>query len=376
MIGNLLEQVPTFWKIPVLASFVAVLLFCLLMLAGYRIKLPYFLGEIGPAPKSFESMEYIEKRIQQNIQREVTAALTHVMQHEELRREGLTYQAKSILGLQDSRYFAPGEKQQQEDRPRLSYQSSRVEEIIPTVDHQRHNSVSNLNKPVENKNPISVDPPVVVPGEGVRRRLDRTIRSQDTDRQRECGSPERSSLHNGHNLKRDTATPVKIRTHIHMDQNNKSPESSDVITCASLPENHTDGELTPENEGLSRKSKHEELDKPGVRMSSASDLQDYAKDVIDQSLKMFSENELSTESKMGLTFTELTPKSSQSEVASSVLGDPSISTQLKVVDLRNDCSVPGLKQLDSADRRLEAPCSPRTKAFIARVEEVLSPDID
>lgn len=49
MFTGLLGSVPFFWKIPVLLVFVVLLMFIMILIAGYRVRLPMFLGEIGPA---------------------------------------------------------------------------------------------------------------------------------------------------------------------------------------------------------------------------------------------------------------------------------------------------------------------------------------
>jgi len=49
MFSGLLETVPTVWKVPVLLLFMVMLLFLMILTAGYRIRLPFMLGEIGPA---------------------------------------------------------------------------------------------------------------------------------------------------------------------------------------------------------------------------------------------------------------------------------------------------------------------------------------
>lgn len=48
--ANLLDALPGAWKVPILIVFTSLLVLSLIMVAGYRIKLPYFLGEFGPAP--------------------------------------------------------------------------------------------------------------------------------------------------------------------------------------------------------------------------------------------------------------------------------------------------------------------------------------
>lgn len=49
MFAGLLAAVPIFWKVPVLLVFVLLLMLVMVMAAGYRIKLPMFLGAIEPA---------------------------------------------------------------------------------------------------------------------------------------------------------------------------------------------------------------------------------------------------------------------------------------------------------------------------------------
>jgi len=51
MFSGLLSSVPLFWKVPVLLVFVILLMFVLILVAGYRVRLPFFLGDISPAPR-------------------------------------------------------------------------------------------------------------------------------------------------------------------------------------------------------------------------------------------------------------------------------------------------------------------------------------
>jgi len=51
MFSGLLSTVPLFWKVPVLLVFVLLLMFVLILVAGYRVRLPFFLGDISPAPR-------------------------------------------------------------------------------------------------------------------------------------------------------------------------------------------------------------------------------------------------------------------------------------------------------------------------------------
>ena len=49
MFSGLLNNVPFIYQLPLLVLFCLVLLFTLLLVFGYRIRLPFFLGEISPA---------------------------------------------------------------------------------------------------------------------------------------------------------------------------------------------------------------------------------------------------------------------------------------------------------------------------------------
>jgi len=49
MFSSLLEPIPWFWKVPVLLVFVLLLMFCMILLAGYKLRLPFFMGELSPA---------------------------------------------------------------------------------------------------------------------------------------------------------------------------------------------------------------------------------------------------------------------------------------------------------------------------------------
>merc|ERR1712142_1147417 len=49
MFAGLLQEVPFFWALPILAGFLLLIMFIMILTAGYRVRLPLFLGEIGPA---------------------------------------------------------------------------------------------------------------------------------------------------------------------------------------------------------------------------------------------------------------------------------------------------------------------------------------
>jgi len=49
MFTGLLGEVPLLWKVPVLLLFVILLMFVMILFAGYEVRLPLFLGKIGPA---------------------------------------------------------------------------------------------------------------------------------------------------------------------------------------------------------------------------------------------------------------------------------------------------------------------------------------
>jgi len=49
MFSSLLSNVPLFWQVPVLVVFVLILMFLMVLVAGYRVRLPMFLGTIEPA---------------------------------------------------------------------------------------------------------------------------------------------------------------------------------------------------------------------------------------------------------------------------------------------------------------------------------------
>ena len=49
MFSSLLSNVPRFWQVPVLVVFVLMLMFLMVLVAGYRVRLPMFLGTIEPA---------------------------------------------------------------------------------------------------------------------------------------------------------------------------------------------------------------------------------------------------------------------------------------------------------------------------------------
>jgi len=63
MFTGLLGEVPLLWKVPVLLVFVILLMFVMILLAGYEVRLPLFLGKIGPANAASKDNLALEKQI-------------------------------------------------------------------------------------------------------------------------------------------------------------------------------------------------------------------------------------------------------------------------------------------------------------------------
>ena len=66
MFSNLIEEVPLFWKPFVFAFFCILILVVLLLVAGYRLKLPFWI-EIGPAPVAVASNANHTQALEQEI---------------------------------------------------------------------------------------------------------------------------------------------------------------------------------------------------------------------------------------------------------------------------------------------------------------------
>jgi len=63
MFTGLLGEVPLLWKVPVLLVFVILLMFVMILFAGYEVRLPLFLGKIGPANVPSKDSLALEKQI-------------------------------------------------------------------------------------------------------------------------------------------------------------------------------------------------------------------------------------------------------------------------------------------------------------------------
>eukprot|EP00092_Neocalanus_flemingeri_P018229 GFUD01019729.1.p1 GENE.GFUD01019729.1~~GFUD01019729.1.p1 ORF type:complete len:572 (+),score=123.07 GFUD01019729.1:68-1783(+) len=108
MFSGLLGSVPFFWKVPVLLVFVVLLMFVMILFAGYKVRLPLFLGEIGPASVPASNLA-LEEQI-----RDLKSMIGHI---------------KSGQSAVDGRtenclQFDPKDS-------RLSRQSSGIEELVP-----------------------------------------------------------------------------------------------------------------------------------------------------------------------------------------------------------------------------------------------------
>jgi len=84
MFNGLLGEVPFLWKLPVLLVFLIFILFFMVLLAGYEIRLPFFLGKIGPANSGIKDkhlekeIDHLKSVIQSLTNSEVKKELSHV----------------------------------------------------------------------------------------------------------------------------------------------------------------------------------------------------------------------------------------------------------------------------------------------------------
>jgi len=124
MFSGLLEAVPTVWKVPVLILFVLLIMFVMILMSGYQIRLPLFLGEIGPAPAN-PSVSGASKEIQ------------------ELKELLLQYQMQNLT-LTDRKMSAPV--------TRLEYdrQNSGVEELLPIESEEQSTERLHVGTPRKN----------------------------------------------------------------------------------------------------------------------------------------------------------------------------------------------------------------------------------
>lgn len=76
MFTGLLGEVPLLWKVPVLLVFVILLMFVMILFAGYEVRLPLFLGKIGPANVPSKDNLALEQQIT-----ELKSMITNIKSH-------------------------------------------------------------------------------------------------------------------------------------------------------------------------------------------------------------------------------------------------------------------------------------------------------
>ena len=119
MFSGLLATVPAVWLVPALLVFSLLLLFLMVLLAGYRVRLPFLLGEIGPAESVTSGlMETIRLTVQEELRRGLVgdSVVYTRLQHQETveRRQQALLQSAPVL---------------ERIQPILETQTSRVQEI-------------------------------------------------------------------------------------------------------------------------------------------------------------------------------------------------------------------------------------------------------
>ena len=80
MFNRLLGKVPFLWKLLVLLVFLILILFFMVLLAGYEIRLPFFLGKIGPANPGakYKEIDHLNSIVQLVTNSDVKKGLSHV----------------------------------------------------------------------------------------------------------------------------------------------------------------------------------------------------------------------------------------------------------------------------------------------------------
>ena len=113
MFSGLLNNVPIIYQIPIIVLFSFILLFVLLLIFGYKIRLPFFLGEISPAQAP-------------------AAPLGYDVQALELRNQKLSLEVKELKQLMGQ--FQPQSLAiaQEQRKPSVSG----VEDLVPVADKQ------------------------------------------------------------------------------------------------------------------------------------------------------------------------------------------------------------------------------------------------
>jgi len=99
MFNGLLGEIPFLWKIPILIIFVILMMFFMIILAGYEVRLPLFLGKIGPASnasqKHTESLEMQIKELKCMLESQSQPMLT------ELPSKRLKLESDTRSGVED-----------------------------------------------------------------------------------------------------------------------------------------------------------------------------------------------------------------------------------------------------------------------------------
>ena len=167
MFSGLLNNVPFIYQLPLLLLFCLVLLFTLLLVFGYRIRLPFFLGEISPASapspgRDVIALELSNKALQLELaqlkQLVSGPQLVAVTQQKQVTRQDSGAGVEELLAL--------ASHQQQQQGPNVEAKPStpskhRNQNVVPSTlvqSRQRHRSRSDSDvAPISNGEGEEVD---------------------------------------------------------------------------------------------------------------------------------------------------------------------------------------------------------------------------
>ena len=151
MFSGLLNNVPFIYQLPLLLLFCLVLLFTLLLMFGYRIRLPFFLGEISPASapspgRDVIALELSNKALQLELaqlkQLVSGPQLVAVTQQKQVTRQDSGAGVEELLALASHLQQQQGSNVEAKPSTPSKYRNQNVAPLTLVQSRQRHRSRS------------------------------------------------------------------------------------------------------------------------------------------------------------------------------------------------------------------------------------------
>ena len=151
MFSGLLNNVPFIYQLPLLLLFCLVLLFTLLLMFGYRIRLPFFLGEISPASAPSPGRDVIALELSNKaLQLEVAQLkqlvsgpqLVAVTQQKQVTRQDSGAGVEELLALASHQQQQQGPNVEAKPSTPSKHRNQNVAPLTLVQSRQRHRSRS------------------------------------------------------------------------------------------------------------------------------------------------------------------------------------------------------------------------------------------